>query len=73
MLAFLTTSTEGLAKVQTECTNKNKVVETDVICCPQKKNVRFRGRVSFNDDENEGYQGPVSVETHSQAAIALQV
>jgi hypothetical protein len=61
MLAFLTTSTEGLPRVQTECTNKNKVIETDVICCPQHKNVRFHGRVSFNSNDNEGYKGPVLV------------
>ena len=61
MLAFLATSTEGMPTVQTECTNKNKVIETDVICCPQHEHARFHGRVSSNDNENKGYQGPISV------------
>jgi hypothetical protein len=73
MLAFFTTSTEGLAKVQTVCTTKNKVVETDVICCPQERMSESLAACPLMMTKTKDTPRSCLSETHSQAAIALQV
>jgi len=68
MLAFISTSSEGLPIMRTECTDSQKEIESDAMCCAPAETVTFYGRVLLNDNGSgkndtgeEGYQGAVGV------------